>query len=95
MSNLKALKVVALPSFLGDNLRCQIYELSAFCAVALSPVFNSACLTKTKFLDLKSYGLSTDLIHSTRLKLHEHSAMNITSISQGIKIDVDALKLLV
>ncbi len=63
--------------------------------VALCPVVSRSSLSENKVVGAEdlAVGASTNGVHGSRLKIHEHSAGNIATASCLIEVNVDALKL--
>jgi hypothetical protein len=71
------------------------FQAEEYSLVALSPVVSRSSLSENKVVRAEdlAVGTSTDGVHGSRLKIHEHSARNVATASCLIEVNVDALQL--
>jgi hypothetical protein len=95
VGQLETLKTVRGFSFLTDNIKHRVDQLSTLSVMSLGPVVTSSGLTKDKVVRSEELPkrTSTDRVHGTRLKIHKHSTRNVTSTSGFVVVDIDSLQL--
>ena len=95
MGQLESLKTVTALSFLPDNVKNGVYELSSLGVVSLGPVVSSSRLSENKVIgsvDLAERSRS-DRVHGAGFQIYQDSAGDIFSSGSLVVVDIDPLQL--
>jgi len=95
VGDLEALKAVTGLSLLADNIEYRVNQFSTLSVVSLGPVVTSTSLPEDKVVRAKDLakGSSTNRVHGSGLKVHQHGAGHVAATSRFVEVHVDALQL--
>ena len=95
MGDLETLEAVATFSFLSDNIKDGVDELSTLGIVTLGPVVTGTSLSEDEVVwseELTEWS-SSDGVHGSWLEIHEDGSWDISSTGGLVVVHIDSLKL--
>merc|ERR1712227_878358 len=95
VGDLETLEAIATFSFLSDDIKDGVDELSTLSVVTLGPVVTGTSLSEDEVVwseELTEWS-SSDGVHGSWLKIHENSSWDVSSTSGLVVVDVDSLEL--
>jgi len=95
VGKLEALETVAGFSFLADNVKHRVDQLSTFGIMALSPVISGSGLSEHEVIRAKKLAkrTSADRVHGSRFQIHKDSTRNIAATRGLVEVYINSLQL--
>jgi hypothetical protein len=95
VGHLESLKAVRRLSFLTDNIKHRIDQLSTLGVMSLSPIVTSSGLAEDEVIGSEQLAKRAGAhgVHGTGLEIHKDSTGNIASTSGLIVVHIDSLEL--
>ena len=95
MGDLETLEAITSFSFLSDDIKDGVDELSTFGVVTLGPVVTGTSLSENEVVgseELTEWS-SSDGVHGSWLKIHEDGSWDVSTTGGFVIVNVDSLKL--